>query len=118
MKNFSGKIISFCKRNPIATALIALSVVTLIVSIILLATLIPRSNLTKIEIVNLPEKTDYIEGEDVNTDGMVVKAYYGKKSKTVTDYYVDKKQVGINDKEIKVSYSDNGAVKARRTLSA
>ena len=39
---------------------------------------------------------------------MVVKAYYGKKSKTVTDYYVDKKQVGINDKEIKVSYSDNG----------
>ena len=56
MKNFSGKIISFCKRNPIATALIALSVVTLIVSIILLATLIPRSNLTKIEIVNLPEK--------------------------------------------------------------
>ncbi len=112
MKNFSGKIISFCKRNPIATALIALSVVTLIVSIILLATLIPRSNLTKIEIVNLPEKTDYIEGEDVNTDGMVVKAYYGKKSKTVTDYYVDKKQVGINDKEIKVSYSDNGAVKS------
>lgn len=112
MKNFFRKIKNFCIKNPIGTVLILLCIVAVLVSSILMATLIPHSNLTKIEIVTPPDKTQYIEGEDVNTQGMVVKAYYGKKGRIVTDYTLDKEQLSLNDKEIKVSYADRGAVKS------
>lgn len=112
MKNFFRKIKNFCIKNPIGTVLILLCIVTVLVSSILMATLIPHSHLTKIEIVTPPDKTQYIEGEDVNTQGMVVKAYYGKKGRIVTDYTLDKEQLSLNDKEIKVSYADRGTVKS------
>ena len=106
MKNFWIKIKNYCVKNPIWVVLISLLIITVLVSAILMATLIPHSSLTKIEIVTPPEKTDYIEGQNVDTTGMVVMAYSGKKGKVITDYWLDKTQLNLGDTEVKVSYAD------------
>ncbi|MDE5549574.1 MAG: bacterial Ig-like domain-containing protein [Clostridia bacterium] len=112
MKNFLSKLKILCAKNPIGVVLVSLCVITVLVCAILLATLIPRSDLTKIEIVTLPEKTEYIEGQSVDTKGMVVKAYHGKKGEIITDYTLDKKQLSLGDKQVNVSYAYKGVIKS------
>lgn len=110
MEKFFGKIKTLCKKYPIETTLILVCFVAVTVTVIVLTALLSQPKLTKIEIVTPPTKTEYIEGQDVDTAGLVVKAYYGKKSNVIDDYYLDKKQVSFGDDKIVVSYAGGGNI--------
>ena len=62
---------------------------------------------TKIEIISSPKKTTYIQGQKIETDGMVVRATYnnGKESE-ITDYTVDMPTMTVGLQTVAVRYEN------------
>lgn len=61
--------------------------------------------LTHIEVITPPTKTTYIEGEQLDTTGLIVKAFYDNEtSEEITDYTLTGFTSTIGEKEITVSY--------------
>jgi len=72
--------------------------------------------LTGIEITTPPSKTDYIEGQDFATTGMVVTATYNngetKETKEVTNYtVVEGNNLTVKKTSVKISYTEDGITK-------
>ncbi|MBR7100589.1 MAG: hypothetical protein IKC91_05525 [Clostridia bacterium] len=68
--------------------------------------------LTKIEITKSPTEVRYLEGENFNSNGMEVTAYYSNgTNQKVTAYTVNTTSLSLNDKYVRVSYTENGITK-------
>lgn len=87
--------------------LLAVLFVMVIASVIVSAVVLTRSELKEIEIVSPPAKTEYIEKQTLDTEGLVVMAHYTRKDIIVTDYTVDKSLLKLGDITVTVSYTDN-----------
>lgn len=76
-------------------------------------------DLSSIEVVNQPEKTDYFLGEDFDKTGLKVIAHYGATSEYDTDItdFIDIDEITFDKswlgegKEIPISYTENGITK-------
>lgn len=88
---------------------IILAITTVLVGVLLAVMLVTHKppELTRIEIVSSPYKTQYIEKQTLDTTGLVVKAYFGSESKEITNYSVDKSVLELGDETVTVSYTDN-----------
>lgn len=66
-------------------------------------------NLDRIEVSTNPTKLNYVKGENFNTSGMVIKAYYTDgTNKTITDYeVVDGTNLKQGQNLVRISYTDN-----------
>ena len=71
------------------------------------------AELEKIEIIQAPNKINYIEGEDFSTEGMRVLATYSDSSeKEITNYEItDGKNLSIGQTKVTISYTENGITK-------
>lgn len=69
--------------------------------------------LKNIAIITPPDETNYEIGDNINLDGMIVKAYYSDgSSKTITNYTFSPKIVNsLDDTEITISYTEAGITK-------
>ena len=69
---------------------------------------VSEKSLTDIKITQLPDKTEYILGQELSTAGMIVYAYYDNNTKKeIKDYSVSGYNPQIKGKqEIKVGYSN------------
>ncbi len=67
-------------------------------------------NLDKITITQAPSKTEYIEGQTFDREGMQVTAHYNDGTTAVVDNYTisPTRALQISDKSITVSYEENG----------
>lgn len=98
------------KNIKLLYAILAAFIAVIIIVIVVVVCVVP-SKLEKIEISSLPNKTEYIEGETLETEGMVVKAHYGKKSEVIHDYTVNKTKLQLGDDKITVSFTNNKITK-------
>lgn len=74
-----------------------------------------EARVTSIEVTSNPKKTQYIQGQSVDTTGMVVKAYYDNgTSKVITDYTVDELGETTGFQTVAVNY---GELKAYITVT-
>lgn len=72
-----------------------------------------NAELTGIKVTTLPSKTEYIEGENFDSTGMVVTATYDNGSTApVTDYAVtDGDNLTVGQTSVTISYMENGITK-------
>ena len=64
----------------------------------------------KLEIEEVPTKTEYYQGDTFDKSGMVVNAIYTDNTKKeITDYVIDKSVLTLNDREIEISYDSKVA---------
>lgn len=69
-----------------------------------LITIMPKTT-TSISVINKPNKVTYLEGENFETAGLVVKAYYNNDtSSVVNDYTISGYSSSVGTKTITVSY--------------
>lgn len=69
------------KKKQYLVIVLAIMILCIIAAVPIIIFTIPKtSELTSIEISALPNKTEYIEKQTIDTTGMEVKAFYGKKS--------------------------------------
>ncbi len=101
------------KINRTKLAIIITALTTVAAAILLVAMIVTHADpkLDKIEIASLPDKTEYIEKQTLDTAGLVVKAYYGDNPVEVSDYAVDKTVLEFGDDTVTVSYTDNKITK-------
>ncbi len=73
---------------------------------------VSRIYVTKIEVVGIPDKVFYTEGETFDNTGMIVRATYSDGTqKTVKDYTViPSGKLSPADKEVKISYVEDGRI--------
>ena len=69
--------------------------------------------LKNIVIITPPDETNYVVGDEINLNGMIVKAYYSDgSSKIITDYTFSPQIVNsLDDTEITISYTEAGIIK-------
>ena len=62
---------------------------------------------TGLVIASLPDKTSYIEGQQVDTTGLVVKLEYNNgKKETITDYTIGDYETTVGSRSVSVTYED------------
>lgn len=73
---------------------------------------VSRIYVTKIEVVGIPDKVFYTEGETFDNTGMIVRATYSDGTqKTVKDYtIIPSGKLSPADKEVKISYVEDGRI--------
>ena len=113
MKQLIDKIKEYCKKRRVAVSIIALAFVLLLtVSIVVPVAVSNAKTLNSIEIMSLPAKTEYIERQALNTDGLRVSARYKNgKSEEVFGYIVDKTDLTVGKNDVKVSYTHKDITK-------
>lgn len=100
------------KKKQYLVIVLAVIILCIIAAVPIIIFTIPKtSELTSIEISSLPNKTEYIEKQTIDTTGLEVLAFYGKKSVKITDYKLDKKVLKLGDKSVTVSYTNKGITK-------
>lgn len=72
---------------------------------------VQKVELSKIEITTPPNKTEYVEGQDFETTGMIVKATYSDNStQEITDYTIENgTNLTVGQTEVIIKYNDKTA---------
>lgn len=99
------------RTRYILNTLVIFSVISVIILAVFVIVLLCEPKYTRLEVATPPTNTQYIEGEILDTKGLVVKAYYGKDSVVITSYSVDKTVLQLGDENVTVSFTDSGITK-------
>lgn len=94
------------------TVEIIIGVAVIIILSVFIIVLLCEPKYTSLEITTPPTKTQYIDGEPLDTTGLTVKAYYGNDGIAVDTYSIDKTIVKFGDDKVTVSYTDGGITKS------
>ncbi len=99
------------KRQTLAIIITAVTTVAVVILLVVMLVTHADRELTKIEITSLPDKTEYIEKQTLDTTGLTVKAYFGDEAAEVSDYSVDKTVLELGDNAVTVSYTNKKITK-------
>lgn len=73
--------------------------------------LVSRCAISSIEVTKMPDKTEYVEGEYLDTTGMVVTATcYNGNTLEITDYAYTNEPLAVGENKIDISYTEYGMI--------
>lgn len=79
---------------------------------ITIAKVVQRHVLTSIGVTQAPDKTDYVEGESFDSEGMVVTAYFGDgTSEEITEYEIAPEELALGTTGVTITYTLGDIVK-------